>query len=219
MDVYVCVYIYIYQWRCSMVPGYDHGVMAGQAAISKPHCGPIYIYIYHSQLSQTAWRVNALRGAAGQYVAPVLPLSRSPLQPLIQLCACMCVPKTYIFTTCICTTTTTTISNCLCSDDCALTLTLMKHPDRPDRSWRYAYLHSGLLSQTQRYEDGIEDAVVKNALRGPPAAGCPLSHSQQWQLCPGDDRGDGFEDAVVKTRDSGLLNQTPRKMMVLKMLW
>jgi len=58
----------------------------------------------------------------------------------------------------------------------------MKHPDRPDRSWRYAYLQSGLLSQTPRYEDGIEEAVVKNALRGgfPPAAGCPLSHSQQW---------------------------------------
>ena len=35
-----------------------------------------------------------------------------------------------------------------------------------------------------RYEDGrgdgIEEAVEKNALRGPPAAGCPLSHSQQW---------------------------------------
>ena len=43
----------------------------------------------------------------------------------------------------------------------------MKHPDRPDRSWRYAYLQSGLLSQTPRYEDGrgdgIEEAVVKNA--------------------------------------------------------
>ena len=86
----------------------------------------------------------------------------------------MCVPKT-----CICTTTTT-ISSRICSDDGALTLTLMKHPDRPDRSWRYAYLQSGLLSQTPRYEDGIEEAVVKNALRGPPAAGCPLSHSQQW---------------------------------------
>ena len=106
----------------------------------------------------------------------------------------MCVPKTCIFTTCICTTTTI-ISNCLCSDDCALTLTLMKHPDR---SWRYAYLQSGLLSQTQRYEDGIEDAVVKNALRGPPAAGCPLSHSQQCRSVESDTkREDGRGDPIA----------------------
>ena len=94
---------------------------------------------------------------------------------------------TCICTTCICTTTTTTtISSRICSDDGALTLTLMQHPDRPDRSWRYAYLRiigffsiRSVESDTAQ-DDGIEDAVVKNALRGPPAAGCPLSHSQQW---------------------------------------
>ena len=58
----------------------------------------------------------------------------------VRVCVCLrharkIVLYTCIFTTCICTTTTTTISSRICSDDGALTLTLMKHPDR---SWRYA---------------------------------------------------------------------------------
>ena len=77
-----------------MVPGYDHGVRAGQAALSKPHCGLIYIYIYiyiyHSLLSQTAWRVNALRGA-GSICGPGPPfVSLAITAPDLAVCVYVC---------------------------------------------------------------------------------------------------------------------------------